>query len=175
MKGIARIFLSLNSFFLPKYVVPRFWGCKPEIPESGINLDNIANSGNHIVSLLLGARTWAAKFRCFGTDCLWWRSPFSLKLFHARDNGHQVVLSWLSVFEWNCASKIGAITVHLSNFSVNCPTLFSLKNHRFLDPQTADTSRENRNSRSIFRDIDKPSHPLNFKQLESMSLKYSDA
>ena len=99
-------------------MVPRFWGCKLNF-RSGKKLDNIANSGNHIVSLLLGARTWAAKFRCFGTDCLWWRSPFSLKLFHERDNGHQVVLSWLSVFEWNCASKLGAITVHLSNFTVN--------------------------------------------------------
>ena len=155
-------------------MVPRFWGCKLNF-RSGKKLDNIANSGNHIVSLLLGARTWAAQFRCIGTDCLWWRSPFSLKLFHERENGHQVVLSWLSVFEWNCASKLGAITVHLSNFTVNCPTLFSLKNHRFLDPQTADTSRENRKSRSIFRDIDKRSHPLNFKQLKSMSLKYSDA
>ena len=128
-------FYRSTLFDEPCFLVPRFWGCKPDF-RSGIKLDTLALTEDHFVKLSLGAGSHKSRVSFFGTiSIIYWRANFPPTLFHERDNGHQVVLSWLSVFEWNCASKLGAITVHLSNFTVNYPTLFSLKKHRFLDPK----------------------------------------
>ncbi len=131
--------------------------------------------GDRRLKLSLGARTYKCRVSYFGTNAPFFVEHIFEKLFHWRDKDHKVVLSSLNVCECNCASKIGAITVHLSPNGALFSNRNRFPNRRFLDPPKAYTSRENRKSRSIFRDIDKLLHPLNFKQLESMSLKYSGA
>ena len=157
--------LSLNSFWWPRYTAARFGGCKLNF-RSGKKLDNIANSGGRPVKLSLGAGSQKSRVSYFGTIITTFIEHFSYKLFHERDNGHQVVLSLLNVFEWNCASKIGAITAHLSPNAVLFSHRNLVPNYRFLDPPNGITSRENWKSLPIFEDIDKLSHPPNFKQLE---------
>ena len=69
----------------------------------------------------------------------------------------------------NCASKLGAITVHLSSITDQPRSNAHVKlnpNLSVLGPPSADTRRGERNSMPIFEDIYILSHPLNFKQLE---------
>ena len=64
------MFLSLNSFWWPKSVVPRFWGCKPEIPEYGIEGELTTNSGNRFLKLSLGVGSQKSRVSYFGTNII---------------------------------------------------------------------------------------------------------
>ena len=86
-------FLSLNVFFLSKYVVRRFWGCKSEIPEYGNEGGNTTNSANRFGKLSLGAGSQKSRVSYFGTIITELVEHIFEKLFGWRDIDHQVVLS----------------------------------------------------------------------------------